>query len=69
MTITKEQMKQIQETLGRRSEEIGAVIEMFCDGLSQCGVRASFSKSDYGKGRWSASLTIEFSEKEVQGDV
>ena len=66
MTITKEQMKQIQETLGRRAEEIGAVIEMFCDGLSQCGVRASFSTSDYGKRKWNASLTVEFTTVEEE---
>jgi len=64
MAVTREQMREIQASLDRRCEALGAIIESVCDGLSQCGVRASFSKSDYGKGRWNANLTVEFSEKE-----
>ena len=71
MAVTREQMREIQESLDRRCEALGAIIESVCEGrLSQCGVRASFSKSDFYKDKWAASLTVDFSEKEeVQGDV
>ena len=65
MAVTREQMREIQESLDRRCEALGAIIESVCEGrLSQCGVRASFSKSDYGRDKWNANLTVEFSEKE-----
>ena len=64
--ITREQMKQVQETLNKRSELIGVIVESVCDGLEQSGVRTSFSKSDYGKGRWNASMSIEFTATEKE---
>ena len=66
MKITKEQMKQVQETLNTSAAAVGAVIQCYCDGLEQSGVRTSFSKSDYGKGKWNANLTVEFTAVEEE---
>ena len=67
MAVTREQMREIQASLDRRCEALGAIIESVCEGrLSQCGVRASFSKSDYGKGKWNANLTVEFTAVEKE---
>ena len=59
-------MREIQASLDRRCEVLGAIVESVCEGLEQCGVRASFSKSDYGKRKWNASLTVEFTTVEEE---
>lgn len=71
MKITKEQMKQVQETLNTRAAWVGEDIELCCDGLEQSGVHTSFRQDDYSKRKWNATLTIEFTavEKEKRDDV
>ena len=68
--MTRDEMREVEAELNFKGYTLGRIVEDLCDELEQSGVRVSVSKSDYGRGKWHASLMVEFSEKEEgHGDV
>ena len=62
--MTRDVMREGEAELNFKGYTLGRIVEDLCDELEQSGVRVSVSESDYGRGKWHASLLVEFSEKE-----